>query len=228
MSQPSVSIVIPAYNEEAIIEQVAKEAICALQRMAPASFEVVLVDDGSTDGTGFRMEQMRKKLQCVRVVSHERNRGLGAALKTGFGAATGGILTWIPGDGQFDVNEILKGLPLLAECDIVLVLRQGRKEVSRGVITFCFRALTRILFRFDATNLCGIYLLSRELLTALAPRAESVFYNLEVPLLCTKHKKRIRRVTTNILPRRAGLSKVTNVRTITATFWEMLKYRMGA
>jgi len=228
MSEPSLSIIIPAYNEEAIIEQVAREAFSALQRTGLNSFEVILVDDGSTDKTKFRMEQIRQQLDCVRVASHQRNRGLGAALKTGFETASGRIVTWIPGDGQFDLGEILKGLPLLADCDIVLVLRRGRKEVTRGFITFFFHALTRMLFHFDATNLCGIYLLPRQLLTTLAPTAEDVFYNLEVPLLCVKHQKRICQITVDLRPRRAGASKVANPRTLAKNLWEMLKYRIKA
>ncbi|PYU29998.1 MAG: hypothetical protein DMG31_15050 [Acidobacteria bacterium] len=228
MSAPFLSIIIPAYNEEAVIEQVAKDAIDTLQKTGLNSFELVLVNDGSTDQTGFRMDQMRQQLECVQVASHQRNRGLGAALRTGFGTAKGRIVTWIPGDGQFDLGEILDGLSLLEESDIVLVLRRGRKEASRNVISLCFHTLIRLLFHFDATDASGIYLLPRELLVTLDPKADNVFYNLEVPLLCIKHRKRMRQITVGIRPRRSGASKVTNFQTIARNLGEVLKYRMRA
>jgi len=223
---PEISVVVPAYNEEASIERVAQDAVDALEHASLVSYEIVLVDDGSTDQTRARMEQARQRLTCVRVVYHVRNRGLGAALRTGYAAATGRIVTCIPGDGQVDLGETLKGLRLLGECDIVFVLRRGRRGASRSFISFCFHALIRLLFRFDATDICGIYFLRRELLMTLDPKSNNVFYSLELPLLCVKHKKRIQRITVETLPRRAGVSKMANLRTLAVNLWEMLKYRI--
>jgi glycosyltransferase involved in cell wall biosynthesis len=105
---PEISVVIPAYNEEAIIEQVVQEAIAALRKARLDSFEVVLVDDGSTDHARSQMEQVRRQFDCIRVAFRERNRGLGAALRTGFGAASGRVVTWIPGDGESTPLELIE------------------------------------------------------------------------------------------------------------------------
>jgi dolichol-phosphate mannosyltransferase len=221
-----ISVVIPAYNEEAIIEQVAEEAVCTLQKTSVDSYEIVLVDDGSTDQTPLGMKQVCQRLPCVRVASHDRNRGLGAALRTGFGAATGRLVTWIPGDGQLDLSQILEGLPLLKECDIVLVLRRESRKISRGIISFCFHTLVQLMFHFDATDYCGVYLLPRQILISLAPKSNDVFYNLELALLCVKYKKRIQQITVVPRPRLRGVSKVANLRTIVKNIWEMFKFRL--
>jgi glycosyltransferase involved in cell wall biosynthesis len=216
--------VIPAYNEAAIVEEAIASALSALS-LSSISHEVVLVDDGSSDGTLAAMRRIEAQNSNVRVVAHEQNRGLGAALRTGFAACHGEVLTWIPGDGQFDLRQVLNGLPLMTDHDIVVALRKGVRQSWRVAITWCFHLLTWTLFRFKASDLCGIYIIRRAVLEQIHPQATNIFYNLEVPILCAKFRKRLAQITVSVLPRLGGTSKVANFRTLSRNLLEMIRIR---
>src|SRR5438874_6845308 len=85
---PSVSLIIPAHNEEAGICSALEEADCALAELVP-DYEIIVVDDGSGDGTAARIAEASLRLPHVRLIRHPGNRGYGAALRTGFEAACG-------------------------------------------------------------------------------------------------------------------------------------------
>ena len=110
------------------VDRVAIDALEVLEGWGLGSCEIVLVDDGSTDGTGGAMDAVAARHVALRVVRHERNRGLGAALRTGFAHCHGSVVTWIPGDGQFDLADVLAGLDHFPQRDVVVALRRGRKH----------------------------------------------------------------------------------------------------
>lgn len=227
MGLPYLSVVIPAYNESANVDQVVAAALDALKQRGVGSYELLLVNDGSTDDTWSRMERLAREVPGVRAFAHDTNRGLGAALRTGFANARGELIVWIPGDGQFDLGGILAGLPQMETKEIVVVLRTGRTESTRNLISTCFHGLTRLLFRFEATDVCGIYIIKRETLEQIRPRSSDIFLNLEIPILCVRHNKPLGQITVPIQPRLSGVSKVANVRTMAKNLFEMLRFRVG-
>src|SRR5258708_4605882 len=98
---PTISAVLPAFNEEAIVADVAERAHRALERSGVPDFEVVVVDDGSVDSTAARVADLHERLPSVRLAQHVVNRGYGAALRTGFEAARCDAVWLIDSDGQF-------------------------------------------------------------------------------------------------------------------------------
>lgn len=227
MSPPYLSVVIPAYNESANVDRVAVGALDALQQRGVGSYELLLVNDGSVDDTWSRMERLAREVPGIRAFTHATNLGLGAALRTGFANARGDLIVWIPGDGQFDLADILAGLPQLETKEIVVVLRTGRKGSTRSLITACFHGLIRLLFRFEATGVCGIYIIKRKTLEEIRPRSSDIFLNLEIPILCVRHNKPLGRITVPTQPRLSGVSKVANVRTMAKNLFELLRFRVG-
>ena len=227
MSAIALSIIIPSYNEGSNVIQVLHHATGTLEKLHHSSYELLLVDDGSTDDTGSVMDTLAQANPAIRVFHHPRNAGLGTALRTGFQQAAGEVITWIPGDGQFDLAEVLAGLTQLPEKDCVVAIRQGRKEVTRSLISFCFHGLIRLLFRFDATDICGIWLIKRKVLAEINPQAQDIFLNLEIPLLCVRHRKKIGQITVLIQPRLSGVSKVRNFRTMAKNLFELLRFRFS-
>jgi glycosyltransferase involved in cell wall biosynthesis len=222
---PSVSVVIPSFNEVGNVQRVALDALKVLVARGLASYEIVLVDDGSTDGTGAAMDSLAARHVAVRVARHERNRGLGAALRTGFAYCRGSLVTWIPGDGQFDLADVLTGLDHFPQRDVVVVLRKGPKHPLRGLITLCFHGLIRLLYRFDATDMCGIFIVKRAVLEQACATSDDVFFNLEVPIACVRQGRSIGQILVLLKPRLSGKSKVDNLRTFLANLQEMLRFR---
>jgi dolichol-phosphate mannosyltransferase len=115
-----LSLVIPCYNEEASLPQLGDRLALALERLDEHEVEIVLVDDGSSDGTLVGLTRMAEWLPGVRIVAHDRNRGLGAALRTGYAEATGDVLVGLDSDCTYDPVEIPELLALLAGADVVL------------------------------------------------------------------------------------------------------------
>ena len=103
---PRLSVVIPAYNEQESLEDTVKAIVAALPE--PARSQLVIVNDGSADNT-LRVAQKiaRTCPAAVVVVDHTTNGGMGQALASGFEVATGDVITWIPGDGEYGLGEVL-------------------------------------------------------------------------------------------------------------------------
>jgi glycosyltransferase involved in cell wall biosynthesis len=98
-----VTVVVPAYNEEKGIEGVV-ERLCSLDLGVPTT--ILVVNDGSTDGTSAKLEALKERFPALRVVEHRHNRGYGAALKTGFGLATTDVVVITDADGTYPVDRI--------------------------------------------------------------------------------------------------------------------------
>ncbi len=116
-----VSVVIPAYNEAGAIGE-CLESLLATLGEAPFSHEVIVVDDGSTDGTA---EQVRE-VEGVKLLEHKRNRGYGAALKTGIRQAQGEIIVIADADGTYPVERIPDLVAGMEQCDMVVGARTGK------------------------------------------------------------------------------------------------------
>jgi glycosyltransferase involved in cell wall biosynthesis len=138
---PTVSIVIPCYNEAATLEQVIDKVLAA----PVANLEVIVVDDGSTDGTA---EVLRHKVapRIARVLRHERNQGKGAALRTGFSAATGEIVLVQDADLEYDPRDYPRLLqPILEDrADVVFGSRFSGGE-SHRVLYFWHSVMNKLL-----------------------------------------------------------------------------------
>jgi glycosyltransferase involved in cell wall biosynthesis len=224
MSAPHLSIIVPAYNEEASISDTVDAIVASVER--PGECEIVLVNDGSTDGTLARMSALQPGCAAlVRIVDRQTNGGLGQALRSGFDEAEGDVLTWIPGDGEYHLDEILGGVQLLAAHDLVLVRRVSRGDLGRNILSSGMYALIRSLFRFDARRYCGIFVVTRQQWSALTLISQDVFFTLEVALRASHSRWKIAYIEAEWHPRRAGRSKVFNLATILRNVRELFRFR---
>src|SRR5437588_12577076 len=108
---PSVSAVLPAYNESAGIGEVVPRAARALTRLGVPNPQIIVVDDGSRDGTADAARQGATPGVALDVIAHDVNRGYGAALRTGFDAAERDAVWLMDSDGQFDPDDLERLLP---------------------------------------------------------------------------------------------------------------------
>ena len=128
--QHSLSIVLPAYNEDAVIG-VTLEQIFNVLAAWIKDFEVIVVNDGSTDRTGAIVSAITEAEPRVRVVTHERNQGYGSALADGFAAATKELTFFMDSDGQFDVQDLARLLTFIDEYNAVIGFRLDRQDTVR-------------------------------------------------------------------------------------------------
>jgi dolichol-phosphate mannosyltransferase len=122
-----ISIVIPAFNEAENLPVLLQE-IEQVMAQHPAQWEILLVDDGSTDNTLEVMMELKRKLQPVRVFALRKNHGLSAALDAGFRKATGDVIVSLDADLQNDPADIPKLLEMLPEYDVAIGIRVRRKD----------------------------------------------------------------------------------------------------
>jgi glycosyltransferase involved in cell wall biosynthesis len=123
----SLSVVLPAYNEEALIERTVKNVLAALVRWT-LDFEVIVVNDGSKDRTGEIVEGLMRSDPRIRLITHPVNEGYGAALVSGFRAVDKELVFFMDSDGQFDINDLALFFPLIEQYDAVLGYRNPRVD----------------------------------------------------------------------------------------------------
>lgn len=160
---PAISAVVPAFNEVAVIAGVATRVDAALRAAGVAAHEVVVVDDGSSDGTGAAVEALG--IAAVRVVRHSRNRGYGAALRTGFESAVHDTVWLLDGDGQFDPADLPRLLAAWRPSSYVIGVRAKRQDSRmRRLNHAAFFALVRAVVGPTTTDVnCAFRLFPRRL-----------------------------------------------------------------
>ena len=147
----AVSVFFPCYNDEATIVQMVRVAVATLGRVGVRDAEVIVVNDGSTDGSAAELAELSSSEPLLRVVTHDRNRGYGGALLSGFGAATKQWVFYTDGDGQFDPAE----LELLVQhasddVDVVQGYKIGRADGPvRAVIGRVYHRFVKFFFRLQ-------------------------------------------------------------------------------
>jgi glycosyltransferase involved in cell wall biosynthesis len=102
----AISVFFPCYNDEASIAHMVEVAVATLARVGVSDAEVIVINDGSTDGSAAVLADLSTREPLLRVVTHERNRGYGGALLSGFATATRQWVFYTDGDGQFDPAEL--------------------------------------------------------------------------------------------------------------------------
>ena len=224
-SPPSLSVVLLMFNEQDSIVPVLDEHVAFLEQ-ALDDWEIIVVDDGSTDSSadiasGYALDDDR-----VRVVSHGANKGMGAGLATGIHQATKDYFVMNAADGQIPAAEIGKLLPLLADADIALSTYAVPRETrARGLLSRGFRlylnAVSDVGFELQ-----GLYLFPTAAAVEIEPliRAKTFFFSFE--LIQRGIERGLTTASAEILvqPRASGSSKVVGVRRILAVAGDALSY----
>ncbi|OFW56662.1 MAG: hypothetical protein A2V52_01965 [Actinobacteria bacterium RBG_19FT_COMBO_54_7] len=128
-----MSAFFPCYNDAATLEKVVEKALSVLSRISD-DFEVIVVDDGSRDGSRAIANELAARHPEVRVVHHEQNRGYGGALKTGIKSSSKDWVFYTDSDGQYDVEDLLKLQPLTGQGDVINGYKAGRNDPWYRVI----------------------------------------------------------------------------------------------
>ena len=223
---PRLSVVVLAYDEERSVRTVALAILAELRRLG-VSWELLIVDDGSTDRTGAIAEELAAANPGVRVIHHGGNLGLGGGYRTGFAHARGEYLTFFPADGQFPETIIGDFLARMGPCDMVLGYLPDRRGslVAKG-LSWAERLLYRVLLgpmpRFQ-----GILMFRRTLLDELPLRSSGRGWAvlMELILRAARGRYRLVSVPTACRARLAGTSKVNNLRTIRANLVQLVALR---
>ena len=224
MPRPILSVVVPVYNEAGNIEAVVREAL--LKLFALGDFEIIFVNDGSSDETGSLLAQMARNASAMRAISHSKRSGKSAALRTGFMAARALWVATMDGDGQNDPDDIVAmsksvDLTKIGEVGLVAGIRRTRNDgASRKTASKFANNLRRALLHDDCPDTaCGLKLIPRDLFLAL-PFFDSLHRYL--PAFTRHFGFKAVYVPVNDRPRTSGTSKYSNIGRAFAGIWDLL------
>ncbi len=200
---PEVSVLVPAkYEAENLAEFVrqAREALLPL----PYTCEVVVIDDGSRDGTADALRDLASKHPFLRVVTHRSQRGIADALKSGSDVARGRILVFYPADLQYSPADIpaLVAPVLAGEADIVTGTKQGHYE--KRFVSWVYNLLCRWLFGVRVTDLNSVKAYRREVMDGIPTRPD---WHRFMVVIAAAEGFRVAQRAVPLHPRRAGKSK---------------------
>ena len=220
----SLSVFFPCYNEQDNIRRVYESAAKVLGNLG-VDYELILVDDGSTDQTPQIMEAIAAADPRVTVVHHPANLGYGAALQSGIRAATKTLVFYTDGDGQFDLSELPPLLPLMQRYDGVSCFRLDRRDgLHRKFNAWCWTRLVCLLFRMEFKDInCAFKLFKRRMFDGMELRSAGALINAEILARATRHGYAITQVGVHHFPRTRGRQTGAHPRVIFRAFRELVK-----
>lgn len=219
-----LSIFFPFWNEEENIEKVVKKSILVAKKTAE-NWEIIMVDDGSSDKTYNLAIKLAKNNPNLRVVKNSQNRGYGAALKRGFKESKYELVVFTDGDGQFDLSQLDRFLRKIEEADIVIGYRKKRLDHPlRHVLMNLLKIWDFLFFGFYFRDIdCGFKLFRKNAISKIEPlHSEGAMITTEILAKAKRKRLRIKQVEVTHYPRLYGDQSGGNLRVILRALRESL------
>lgn len=221
-----LSVFFPVVNEEGNIRETVEKAIRVLEELK-LEYEIIVVNDGSTDNTQKVLEELAGKNKKIRIIHHPRNLGYGEALKSGFYNARFNTVVYTDGDGQFDFREVSKFLEKIKDNDLVIGFRIKRQDsFIRKFFGRGWRLTLLAFFRLTLKDVdCGFKMVRKEVLEKI-PRLQSqrgAMINAELAIKTKKAGFKIGQVGVTHYPRLSGKPTGANIRVIMKSYFDLIK-----
>jgi glycosyltransferase involved in cell wall biosynthesis len=227
MSTPSVSLVIPMFNEELNIEHAMSAAVEACTKYAD-DYEIIIVDDASTDQSPFLVACGAAENPRIRMIRHERNRKLGGSLKSGFAAATKDLVLYMDADLPFDPDALGRAMRAMAVtgADMIAGYRLDRtlEGPKRTLYSYLYNGLIGVLFGWPHRDInFSFKLMKRELLEAVELKSEGSLIDAELIVKAKNRGFSIQQIGLDYFPRIRGESHLGSPRVIFKILYELVK-----
>jgi glycosyltransferase involved in cell wall biosynthesis len=221
---PSLSVFFPCYNEQTNVPLFVAEALKILPTLAK-KFEIIIINDGSQDDTKKVAAALAATDSRIRVINHDKNRGYGMALRSGFAAARYEWTFFTDGDLQFQLADLKQFLPFTEKHHIVIGYRQKRADGGlRAFNANLFKLYINLLFRVHVTDIdCAFKLLHTKTIQSVPLESTGAFINAELLYKLKKRGEVFKQIPVNHLPRKFGQPTGNNPKVIVRAGWEALK-----
>lgn len=223
--KPSLSIFFPAYNDAGTIASLVLIAHMTARQLTD-DYEVIVVNDGSPDHTGELLDEMARQFAWLRVVHHEKNRGYGGALRTGFLSATKQLVFYTDGDAQYDPREMLKLYQAFSErVDFVNGYKIGRSDpLHRIWIGRLYHYFVKTLFGLRMRDVdCDFRLMRRSVFDKVRLTRDSGVICVELMKKVQDHGFRIAEVPVRHYHRTYGKSQFFNFPRVLRTLSDLMR-----
>jgi glycosyltransferase involved in cell wall biosynthesis len=223
-----LSVVLPAFNEEANIERVVRDCVAYLADRIP-DYELLIVDDGSRDRTGEILDRLVTEFPRLRPLRHPQNRGYGVALRTGFDGATKRFVFFMDSDGQFDIRDLDLLLPLVTDADhVVTGFRIERRDpFLRRLNARLFSGfLVRVMLGVRVRDLnCAFKLIPKKVLEQITLESTGALINAELYGRAVRRGFGIKEVGVHHYSRTAGVPTGARLSVILRAFYDLARLR---
>jgi glycosyltransferase involved in cell wall biosynthesis len=225
--RPTVSFVIPMYNEELNIDHAIAAAVEALEKYTD-DYEIVIVDDASTDRSPEMVARAAAENPRIRMIRHEKNRKLGGSLKTGFAAATKDLVLYMDADLPFDPDVLGRAMRAMhvTGADVIAGYRLDRtiEGLRRTIYSYVYNAIIGVLFGWPHRDInFSFKLLKREVLQAIELKAEGSLIDAELIVKAKNRGFAIQQIGLDYFPRIRGTSHLSSPIVILKIFAELVK-----
>lgn len=230
VEKESISVVIPAFNEKSTIEKVAEEALTILRKLK-MDYEIVLVDDGSLDGTGKIIDKLSRK-KNIRALHHQTNRGFTGAMKTCFRNARKHLIFLAPADGGFDFSQLPRFVDAIKGYDAVTayIIRKEEDFMTKlkiFIFHYPFLFLSRYLLGIKLREFSSVSLWRRRVfqLIDIESNDKSAMFLPELITKALKKNYKFNQIQINWRRRRGGQAKGAKLGVAWRTLLAMIKLR---
>jgi glycosyltransferase involved in cell wall biosynthesis len=218
----SISVVLPAYNEVENIEHTIDSSALYLAGRS-IDYEIIVVNDGSTDGTDRLVEELARQNPRIRLINHPQNLGYGSALRSGFERASLDYIFLMDSDGQFDISDLDRFLPHINEFNAIIGYREKRADsIVRSLNAWMYHIFIHIVFDLKAKDMdCAFKLFPRDIYRAIRPiQSNGALFSAEFLLKFHMHGFSILEIPVRHFPRQFGTQTGASLRVIFKMFKE--------
>lgn len=214
------SIVVFCYNEVGTLHRVVDKLVRTFDQHRPGGYEILIVDDGSTDGSADVVRQLAAQYAVVRPLLHSTNRGIGRALRTGYAHARHENLTAVPADGQFDTDELIPHLNVPSGSFVSFYrLENTTYTLARNALSYANRMVNRVFLGLNLNDVNWVKIYKTGAVQSLPLVLESSLVESEICAKLIKSGHRVAQITSVYHPREAGASKGAS--------WNVVRQALG-
>jgi len=220
----NLSVFLPTFNEEGNIKAAVAKVVSVLKKVV-GKWELIIVDDGSTDDTSKIADELAGADRRIRVIHHGVNRGYGGALKTGFENAKYSWVSFMDSDRQFDFSEIEKFIVKKNEADLILGYRLKRADsLARKIFTFGWSTLARLMLGLKARDYsCGFKMIKKKVYEDIQPLVgEEKVTQIEMLVKARKMGFKFAQVGVNHFPRISGKPTGAKLKVVIKSLYDLL------
>lgn len=219
-----ISVFFPCYNDQGSIGQLIDDAIITLKKIT-RDFEVIVVDDGSTDKSRKILQDYAKKYLQLKLVFHEKNQGYGGALKSGFRSCSKELIFYTDGDGQYDIKELPILFSLMTnDVNFVNGIKMSRQDPNyRIVVGNIYSLIARWLFWLPMYDVdCDFRLIRKSLVQKIVLKNNSGTICIELVKKAQRAGAKFRQVSVHHYKRQWGQSQFFHLNRLADTFRELI------